>query len=86
MNLQSAFRSFRRRNVHFVCRHEFGVRHLGFQFHVLPGWFLISVGEKRKFVLMVEPICELIQERCESDRRFKALGIRFASGLVGEPR
>src|SRR5437879_11981701 len=79
-----ALRSFRRRNVHLVCGHEFGVRHLGFQSHVLVGWFLISVGEKGKFVLMVEPICELIQERFESNRRLKTLEIRFASGLVGE--
>ena len=36
--------------------------HLGLQFDVYAGWFLISVGEKRKFVLMVEPFCELIQK------------------------
>src|SRR3979409_1268260 len=78
--------SFRRRNVHLVCGHEFGVRHLGFQSHVSAGWFLISGGEKRKFVLMVQPICELIQERCESNWRLKSLEIRFASGLGSKKR
>jgi len=53
---------------------------------VLAGCFLVSVGEKRKSVLMLEPICELIQERCESNWRLKALEMRFASSLVGEPR
>src|SRR6266404_254101 len=81
-----ALRSFRRRNVHLVRGHQFGVRHLGFQSHVPAGRFLISVGKKRKFVLMVQPICELIQERCESNWRLKSLEMRFASGLVGKPR
>src|SRR6266478_3037836 len=78
--------SFRRRSVHLVRGHQFGVRHLGFQSHVSAGRFLISVGKKRKFVLMVQPICELIQERCESNWRLKSLEMRFASGLVGKPR
>src|SRR5467141_1385390 len=78
--------SFRRRNVHLVCDHEFGVRHLGFQSHVSAGRFLISAGKKRKFVLMVQPNGELIQERCERNWRLKSLEIRFASGLVGKPR
>src|SRR3982074_1851692 len=82
----ATLRSFRRRNVHLVRGHEFGVRHFGFQSHVSAGWFPISVGEKRKFVLMVQPICELIQERRESNWRLKSLEIRFASGLVGKPR
>jgi hypothetical protein len=77
---------FRRRNVDFVRADEFGIRHFGFQSHVLVGWFLIRGGEKREFVLMVEPIREFIQVRCESDWRLKALEVRFASGLVSKPR
>src|SRR5258706_565100 len=79
-------RSFRRGNVNFVRGHELNVRHFSFQSHVSVAWFLISVRKKRKFVLMIEPICELIQERCESNWRIEALEVRFAPGLVGEPR
>jgi len=48
--------------------------------------FLSALARNVSFVLMVQPICELIQERCESNWRLKSLEMRFASGLVGKPR
>jgi len=58
---------FTSRNVHLVWGNlvsAFGTSVSNLT--VLAGWFLVSVGEKRKSVLMFEPACDLIQERAST--------------------
>src|SRR2546427_10992206 len=74
------------RNIDLVGCYKLSVWHFGLQFDPLEAGLLLSLGEEREQVLVIQFVRQVLQVRCEGDRGLEALEIGLAAGLISEPR
>src|SRR3989442_8046147 len=74
------------RNIDFVGCYKLSVWHFGLQFDPVEAGLLLSLGEEREQVLVIQFVRQVLQVRCEGDRGLEALEIGLAAGLISEPR